>query len=212
VTDEPTSIERFSLRNIGPEPTGATPLDEGDLEGLIPDFVATRADLNRAEFDNIAVTLPWSIERARTVGPSGVLEYDFLMTLHRKMFGDVWQWAGTHRLRMTNIGSSPEHLISETRLALDDMKYWHEHGTFGDDERAVRLHVRVVTIHPFPNGNGRCTRLLADLYLVALDLPIFTWGSKTLDVDGVTRKRYIDALLKARDDGEFADLVLFARS
>jgi fido (protein-threonine AMPylation protein) len=107
VTDDELSIGTFSLKSIGPEPTGATPIEEEDLEGLIPDFVATRADLNRVEFDNISKALTWGIQQARALGSDGLLEYGFLMKLQRQMFGDVWRWAGSNRRRITNIGSLP---------------------------------------------------------------------------------------------------------
>jgi Fic-DOC domain mobile mystery protein B len=212
VTNGEPPIGTFSLRTIGPEPTGATPLEEEDLEGLIPDFVSTRADLNRVEFDNISKALPWGIQQARVLGPDGLLDYGFLMKLHRQMFGDVWRWAGTIRPRITSIGSLPEVIVSEVRAALEDMKYWHAHGVFESDERAARLHCRLVTFHPFPNGNGRCTRLIADMYLVAIDEPMFTWGSRSIDVDGDARKRYIDALVRARNEDDYGDLLAFARS
>lgn len=212
VTNGEPSIGPFSLRSIGPEPTGATPIEEEDLKGLIPDFVATRADLNRVEFDNISKALTWGIQQARVLGPDGLLEYGFLMKLHRQMFGDVWRWAGTNRRRINNIGSLPEVIVSEAHAALEDMKYWHTNGVFESDERAARLHCRLVTIHPFPNGNGRCTRLIADMYLVTIDEPMFTWGSRSIDVDGDARKRYIDALVKARNEDDYGDLLAFARS
>ena len=128
------------------------------------------------------------------------------------MFGDVWTWAGTTRVRITNLGSLPELIVSEVRQVLDDVKYWHANGIFESDERAARLHCRLVTVHPFPNGNGRCTRLMADLYLVAIGEPMFTWGSKSIDVDGGARKRYVGALVKARSNDVFDDLIAFARS
>jgi Fic-DOC domain mobile mystery protein B len=212
VTDDESSIGRFSLKSIGTEPTGATPIEEEDLEGLIPDFVATRADLNRVEFDNISKALTWGIQQARVLGPDGILENDFLMKLHRQMFGDVWRWAGTNRRRITNIGSLPEVIVSEVHAALGDIMYWHANGVFESDERAARLHCRLVTIHPFPNGNGRCTRLIADLYLVTIGEPMFTWGSRSIDVDGDARKRYIDALVRARNEDDYRDLLVFARS
>jgi Fic-DOC domain mobile mystery protein B len=134
------------------------------------------------------------------------------MKLHRQMFGDVWKWAGTNRRRITNFGSLPEVIVSEAHTALEDMKYWHAHEVFESDERAARLHCRLVTIHPFPNGNGRCTRLMADLYLVTIDEPMFTWGSRSIDVDGDARKRYIAALVRAQNEDDYRDLLAFARS
>ena len=136
--DDPANT--FNLRTIGPEPDGATPLEEEDLVDLIPAFVATRGDLHIVEFDNITKAMPWALDQARRRGAALVL------------------------------GST------------------------------------------FPNGNGRCTRLVADLYLTAIDQPIFTWGADgKLDEDGEARQRYIDALYAA-DGDDYAPLVAFARS
>jgi Fic-DOC domain mobile mystery protein B len=202
----------FNLRTIGPEPEGATPLEEEDLAGLIPEFVATRGDLNVVEFDNIAKALPWATDQARTGGPERVLDYSFLFALHRRMFEDVWRWAGTQRRRDTNIGVDPSQITMLTKQAIDDAIWWHDNDAFDADERAVRIHHRLVHVHPFPNGNGRCTRLLADLYLTAIGHPIFTWGAgDTIDEEGDVRRRYLDALLSADTDG-YGPLVAFART
>ncbi|MHB1860136.1 MAG: mobile mystery protein B [Solirubrobacteraceae bacterium] len=201
----------FNTRTIGPEPAGATPIEEEELDGLIPDFVSTRADLNQVEFENIAKAFEWAPGRARSLGPEGVLDDRFMTTLHRRMFGDVWRWAGKQRTRLTNIGVEPHLISSESRLPLEDAKFWHAHGTFGSDELAARIHGRLVRVHPFPNGNGRCTRLMADLYLASIGAPPFSWGGARLDDDGSSRARYIAALVKAIDTDDYADLVRFAR-
>lgn len=202
----------FGIQTIGPEPTGATPLEEEDLVDLIPDFVTTRADLNLVEQANILRALPWARRRALRGGPTTVLEYSFLFDLHRRMFGDVWRWAGTQRRRITNIGVEPGQIPEQLKQALDNAMYWHEHETFSIDEFAARLHRRVVAVHPFPNGNGRCTRLLADLYLLAVGDAAFTWGSGgRLDEEGDARQIYLKALCAA-DADDYAPLVRFARS
>jgi Fic-DOC domain mobile mystery protein B len=134
------------------------------------------------------------------------------MRLHREMFGDVWKWAGTQRRRLANLGVMPEQIAMEVQNSLDDMKFWHANETFSIDERALRLHNRLVGVHPFPNGNGRCTRLIADLYLVSVEEEMFTWGSESLDVDGRARERYIGALLKARYEDDYGELIAVARS
>jgi Fic-DOC domain mobile mystery protein B len=208
--DEPRPV--FNLRTIGPEPSGATPLEPEDLEGLIPDFVATRADLNVVEFDNITKALPWALHQARTLGPEGVLAYRFMMELHRQMFGDGWTWAGTPRRRETNIGVAPQLIPSQSMQTLDDAKYWHTEKVFESDNLAARIHCRLVSVHPFVNGNGRCTRLMADLYLTSIRARPFTWGGTNLDVDGSGRAEYIAALVKAADTDDYADLVQFARA
>lgn len=208
--DEPP-LPRFSVRSIGPEPSGATPLEEEDLEGLIPDFVATRADLNQVEFENITKALPWAQQQADSRGAEGILNYGFMLTLHRRMFGDVWTWAGTQRQRITNIGAAPQLITTQSQLTLDDVKYWHTQEVFGPDDLAARIHCRLVSVHPFRNGNGRCTRMMADLYLTCIGAEPFTWGGADLDVDGSGRATYISALIKAVTTGEYADLVRFAR-
>lgn len=207
--EQPTA--RFNVRTIGPEPSGATPIEAEDLDGLIPDFVATRADLNQVEFENIARALPWAGRQARTLGVDGILDYSFLLALHRRMFGDVWRWAGTQRQRITNIGVEPHLIATQARLALDDARLWHAQTVFGADELAARIHCRLVGIHPFRNGNGRCTRMLADLYLVSIGAEPFSWGGVSLDVNGSTRARYMAALIEAIDTGHHAELIEFAR-
>jgi Fic-DOC domain mobile mystery protein B len=203
-------MNRFCLRTIGPEPAGATPLAGEDLDGLIPRFVTTRAGLNRVEYENIAKAEPWALRQARR-GPETVLSYAFMMALHRRMFGDVWRWAGTHRRRETNIGVAPHLVAAESQMRLDDALFWHAGAVFPPDELAARIHCRLVSVHPFPNGNGRCTRLMADLYLTAIGARSFTWGGASLDVDGSGRAAYIAAIVKAATTGDYADLIRFAR-
>jgi Fic-DOC domain mobile mystery protein B len=203
-------VNGFCLRTIGPEPTGATPLTAEDLEGLIPHFVATRADLNQVEFENIDKAVPWAMRQARR-GPETVLSYAFMLTLHRRMFGDVWRWAGTHRRRETNIGVAPHLVAAESQMRLDDVLFWHAGSVFPTDELAARIHCRLVSVHPFPNGNGRCTRLMADLYLTAIGARSFTWGSANLDADSSGRTAYIAAIVKAATTDDYADLIRFAR-
>lgn len=201
----------FVLGTLGPDPEGATPVEAEDLEGLVPDFVATRADLNLVEFENILAALPWALREADRRGPVDVLDVVFLFSLHRRMFSDVWSWAGTQRRRESNIGVAPYQIAAALRSALDDARFWHEHRTYPVDERAARLHVRLVSIHPFANGNGRCTRLLSDLYLRACGEPPFTWGRAALDRDGTGRKAYLDAIGSAHG-GDLGPLLAFARS
>lgn len=211
MNDEPPVAPAIILGTIGPEPEGATPLNEEDLKGLIPDFVATRADLNQVEYENIAKALPWAYRQARILGPTGLFEYSFLFNLHRRMFADVWKWAGTQRVRETNTGAAPSQVPSQVKATLDDARFWHANGHLPVDERAARLHHRLVSVHPFPNGNGRCTRLLADLYLVSLGHDPFTWGSTRLDEQSELRDAYIKSLLAAHDD-DLRPLIAFARS
>jgi Fic-DOC domain mobile mystery protein B len=194
------------------DPPGATPLDPDDLQGLIPTWVATRGDLDQAEFQSITRARPWAEQKARRAGPEGVLQSDFLFDLHRRMFDGVWRWAGEARRRQTNLGVAPGQIRVAVRQAMDDAQAWHVHDAFPIDGRAIRLHHGLVAVHPFPNGNGRATRLFADLYLVACGQAPFTWASGAiLSAPDTTRALYLAALRMA-DAGDMEPLERFARS
>jgi Fic-DOC domain mobile mystery protein B len=211
VSGEPGTPLSLGIRTIGPEPAGATLLDDADLRGLIPGFVATREDLNQVEFENIVKALSWANRQTRLRGTAGLLAYPFLFKLHRRMFGDVWRWAGKPRQRETNIGADPVQIPSHVIQALDDARFWHDNRVFTADDIAVRLHHRLVSIRPFPNGNGRTTRLIADLYLTSVGETPFTWGTSRPDSEDETRKAYIESLVAAPTD-DCQSLVVFARS
>ncbi len=186
---------------------GATPLDPDTLDGLRPTYISTQAELNAAEEANILTALSW----ARRSRRGDLLSLDYVRRLHRQMFGDVWSWAGTWRRRQTNIGVAPAMIPERTQGLLNDARYWLEHATYEPDELAVRLHHQMVLIHPFPNGNGRHTRLLADLLVTSLGKPVFTWGGGHLSAPDEARGIYL-AALRTADGGDITPLVAFARS
>jgi Fic-DOC domain mobile mystery protein B len=200
---------------IGAEPEGTTPLEAEELDGLIPDFVATRADLNQVEFENIAKALPWARRQIRLGGATCLFNEAFVFELHRRMFGDVWTWAGHQRRRETDLGVTPHQIPTALRQALDDARFWHDQEVYPVDHRAARIHHRLVVVHPFANGNGRCTRLIADLYLQSVGSPPFSWATDRLDGGAealrAIRRAYIAALEAAPAD-DYAALVAFARS
>ena len=96
-------------------------------------------------------------------------------------------------------------------LFRSDVRYQIEHTSYPPDEIAVRFHHRLVAIHPFPNGNGRHARLMADLLVERLGQPRFTWGSRSLVDASTTRQAYI-AALQAADARNYAPLLVFSRS
>ncbi|MHC4882124.1 MAG: mobile mystery protein B [Planctomycetota bacterium] len=189
-------------------PQGATPLDKNETEGLIPTHITTRAELDRWEQDNINEALAWLDSR----GPKDILNESFMKQLHKRMFGQVWKWAGSFRQSDKNIGVSWYMISSELKNLCDDVRYWITNKTFASDEIAARFHHRLVKIHLFPNGNGRHARLMADILLVRfLNRPLFTWGSASLAKTGDDRKRYIESLVAA-DRGDYELLLNFVRS
>ncbi len=66
----------------------------------------------------------------------------------------------------------------------------------------------LVTIHPFPDGDGRHARRATDILLRQHGQPEFTWGSASLIADSEARREYIAALREA-DAGLFDRLAAF---
>ncbi len=193
-------------------PTGATPLDPDEAEGLLHAHVATRAELDELEEANIQIGLEWAIRRAITGGRRiDVLSEEFLYALHERMFGEVWSWAGEVRRSEKNIGVERYRIRVEVKNLIDDARVWRERQVYSPDEIAVRFHHRLVAIHPFPNGNGRHARLMADLLALQAGRPAFTWGGGRLTTTSELRTTYIAALRNA-DGGDLAPLLEFARS
>ena len=186
---------------------GATDLTPEERVGLIPTWIVSREDLNRAERANIAKGLGWA-RRARF----DVLAPDDLMTLHRRMYGDVWRWAGQPRQSEKNIGRADwwaprEHL----HQLLGNVAVQVEAAARDPDDIAIDFHFRLVAIHVFPNGNGRHARLAADVLAERLGRPVFSWGQSDLVHVGDARGVYV-AALKAADAGDLGPLLAFARS
>lgn len=143
---------------------GATPLTPDDVAGLKIRSVTTHGELNEAEGNNIIKGQQWAL-RSRLVRLPQMLSDDFMQRLHRVMFGDVWEWAGSYRPTDTNIGVGHSLIRQELRCVYDDTRGWLTFNTYPPEEFAVRLHYRIVTVHPFRNGNGRHARMVADLVL-----------------------------------------------
>lgn len=191
------------------EPDDATPLEPEERLGLKQTWVTHRSDLNDAEQENILKAAAWT--RGRRQRNKDVLDAEFAKSLHKRMFGDVWDWAGTYRVTERNIGIEAYRIANDTGMMFDDVRYWRDHNRYPVDEIAVRLHHRLVAIHPFPNGNGRQARLMADLLVERLGGQSFTWGGGAIGDMGELRARYI-AALRAADEHDINPLINFARS
>jgi Fic-DOC domain mobile mystery protein B len=131
------------------------------------------------------------------------------------MFKDVWKWAGKYRKSLKNIGVSAVQIPVEVKKLCEDTQFWIQNHTYSWDEIGVRFHHRLVSIHPFPNGNGRHARLATDILMRANGQEPFTWGGES-EVDligsaGETRGGYL-AALKAADNGDVGPLLSFARN
>lgn len=192
------------------EPDDATPLEPQEREGLLQSWITYRRDLNEAEQENIVQGAAWARGRRR-ISIDSLLTDDFMRTLHKRMFGDVWRWAGTYRTTERNIGVPAYRIPLELISLLDDVRYWVDHQTYPREEIAIRFHHRLVAIHPFPNGNGRHARQAADILVGRLGGEPFSWGGGSLADVGELRARYV-AALRAADNHDIGPLLEFARS
>lgn len=187
---------------------GQTPLDEDEKEGLLIETITTKAELDEFEQLNIENAVQWTMQQQ--FKKETLFTGTFIKQLHQKMFSDTWAWAGTFRKTNKNIGVDKLQIGIELKMLLDDALFWIHNGTFEPDEIAIRFKHRIVSIHCFANGNGRHSRLLADVIAAhILRKPVFSWGAATAAAD--VRMRYLQAL-KAADLGDMRSLLLFARS
>jgi len=189
---------------------GQTPLDDEEKEGLKIKSITTQGELDEFEQLNIEKAVEWTIHSNLTLDK--ILSEKFIKALHKKMYGDVWKWAGEFRRTEKNIGIPWTQIGFDLKNLLDDTKYWIENKTFSPEEIAIRFKHRIVSIHCFPNGNGRHSRMIADIIMEFIfKREPFTWHQSNMVKANETRKQYIDALRKA-DNGNIKPLIKFAKN
>ncbi len=188
---------------------GQTPIDEEEREGLLIHTITMRKELDEFEQLNIEGAVEWTL--FRKFRQDVILSEQFVKELHYRMFGNVWKWAGSFRKSNKNLAVDWPQISMALRQLLDDCIYWIEHNTYPEDEIAIRFSHEIVRIHCFPNGNGRHSRLIADVIISHIfNKPVFSWGGLDLVKAGDSRKQYMDAIHLA-DQGEFQQLIDFAR-
>jgi Fic-DOC domain mobile mystery protein B len=188
---------------------GQTPLDDDEKEGLLIPTITTRGDLDEFEQLGVEKANEWLLYKNFSINK--ILTEEFVKDLHKRMFSEIWKWAGEFRRTEKNIGVDPVTIPVGLRNLLDDCKYWIDNTVFDEDEIAVRLSHRMVWIHPFANGNGRHSRLMADVIInKGFSKPYFTWGSVNLTKEGEARDKYLAALREA-DKQNYKPLIEFAR-
>lgn len=184
---------------------GQTDLDPDEADGLIPE-ITTRSELNDFEYEAIETARRWLYRRRWTI--SNLLCISAMVEIHKRMFREVWRWAGEFRRTEKNIGVAPFQVSTKLRQLLDDTQYWIEHNTYDLPELLARFHHGLVFIHPFPNGNGRFGRLATEALCLIVGYQMPSWSLITTVADERYRERYLSALRTA-DRGEFEGLVEF---
>ncbi len=187
---------------------GQTPLDEDEKLGLRLKSVTTQAELDEFEQLNIEKALEWSFRLK--ISQFDILSENFIKKLHKRMFGEVWNWAGSFRQTDKNIGIHWVKISVALKMLMDDVLFWISNKTYPPDEIALRFKHRLVSIHCFPNGNGRHSRIMADIIRNKIfNKDLFNWSASQNVKDKVIRKQYIDSL-KAADNGDIKPLISFA--
>ena len=190
--------------------SGQTPLDEDEKEGLLIPTITTRQELDEFEQQNVEEAFQWLM--SRSFKPGSVFSEKFIRDVHKRMFGSVWRWAGSFRKSQKNIGVDYWMISQELNKLLADAKLWFDQKIYEPDELAVRFKHRLVSIHCFSNGNGRHSRLMADIIVEKLyDLAPFSWGAEDLNKKGDTRTAYLKALKEA-DQDSYKRLISFSRT
>ena len=189
---------------------GQTPLTEEEKEGLIISTITTQGELNEFEEQNIYIAIQWVT--GRSFSQDRIFTEPFLRNLHKRMYGEVWSWAGDFRRTEKNIGVPWLTIPTQLKQLLDDAIFWIANQTYSPDEIAIRFKHRLVCIHCFPNGNGRHSRLMADIIIENIfNIEVFSWGAANLNKHGDARTTYIQSL-KSADRGDYNQLLKFARS
>jgi Fic-DOC domain mobile mystery protein B len=189
---------------------GQTPLEEDEKSGLRIRLITNRGELDEYEQQNIEIAIQWIL--GRSFKPDAVFTETFIRNIHKRMYSEVWSWAGEFRKSQKTIGVDFWKISIELRKLLEDARYWYENNTYPPDEMALRFKHRIVSIHCFSNGNGRHSRLMADIIIEKLyEQAVFSWGAAKLSKSSDVRKEYLKAV-KAADTGDYSLLLAFARS
>ena len=189
---------------------GQTPLSEEEKDGLLIKTITTHNELDELEQLNIEKAIEWTIKTK--FKKDQVLTERFIKTLHKKMLGNIWSWAGEFRKSEKNIGIKWVMIGIELKALLDDTKYWIENKTFPNEEIAIRFKHRLVNIHCFPNGNGRHSRIMADIIMESIfGEEAFSWNQSNMVKANQTRKNYLQAIREG-DNGNIQPLIDFAKN
>jgi len=188
---------------------GQTPLSEEEKDGLLIKTITTHGELDEHEQLNIEKAIQWTIKSK--LKKEKILTEEFIKELHKKMLGNVWSWAGEFRTAEKSIGVKWINIRMDLRILIDDTKFWIENKTFPDEEIAIRFKHRLVNIHCFANGNGRHSRIMADIIMeTVFGKEPFSWNNSNMVKPDETRKKYLHAIREG-DKGNIQPLIEFAK-
>ena len=182
--------------------SGATP--PADRSGLRLKHLKTLEEIYGAEMEEVGKAQLKYLARKPTPRMAPFTR-KWMCKVHAEMFGKIWSWAGQFRRDTLSIGIQWHQVPMAVEELAGNLAQWHTND-WGRLKQAVQLHYQAVHIHPFQNGNGRWSRLLANIWGMQHGLPIVRWPSKRIaNQASAERPEYI-AALKAADKGNFAPL------
>jgi cell filamentation protein len=134
--------------------------------------------------------------------------------MHERWLGGIYSWAGAYRSVNLEKGGFPfaaAHLIERLMADLEAGPLARFTPCTFSDANALsaalaEVHVELVLIHPFREGNGRTSRLLATLMALQAGLPLLDFGPLT----GAARARYFAAVQAGLDRNYGPMKALFA--
>lgn len=184
---------------------GSTPLDPDQIRGIKFSHLVNMGELDEVEDLNIQKGLEW-LNRQKG---DDYLSMEFLCKLHEKLFGDVWKWAGTFRKVEVNLSKIKYYDVGpQLKMFFEDAKLWIEGGRMSWDEISAEMHHRLIAIHPFPNGNGRTTRIYTEYVQKRNKQAVTSWKA-SLNHDPKERRRVYIKSLQQADKGDFRPLIEF---
>ena len=110
---------------------GQTPLDEEEKEDLKIKTISTRGELDEFEQANIEKAIEWTLKINPTYDK--ILSVAFIKEVHKRMFSEVWGWAGTFRKTNKNIGIDKYQIEIELTALMADCKFWIENKIFAEE-------------------------------------------------------------------------------
>ncbi len=181
---------------------GQTPI--ADISGLRIKGITTRAELDVAEAENIRKAMVKYFGK-RLTRRSARFDLSWAKRLHKQMFGEVWNWAGEFRSYDLNLGFPWGRIECSLQVLLENLASWNQYGV-SVLEQAVRLHYESVNIHPFRDGNGRWSRMLASVWLHLHRHSITEWPAELSGGESKIRGQYL-AAIQAADRGDHLSLL-----
>jgi len=139
----------------------------------------------------------------RTYGRTHRFMASDICQMHRIWLGGIYEWSGNYRQVNISKGKFTFAFAAQIPKLMkeleDGMLRQHTPCNFGSEERIIqalaKVHVELLLIHPFREGNGRLARLLATLMALQAGLPPLDFRS----IKGKEKQEYFASVRAGMD-------------